>query len=133
MSKLQQDPKLQYISFIKNACKIVLTEKQREVKNFIDPINVQIFGSMPRNFFKSRQHLGDKWFNDFIDNKLFLFEKLILSGVTENIFPILSTSIAYSVYSFSPDKYYIQENTSESDIIFSILNKFITLTSEIKI
>lgn len=133
MSKLQQDIKLQYISFVKNACKIILTKKQKEINRFIEPINVQIFGSMPRNILKSRQQLGDKWYNDFIDNKLLLFEKLVLSGIIDDIFPLISMSIAYSVYFYSPEKYYISEVSSENDIIFSILEKFITLTSEINL
>lgn len=124
-SRLYQDPRLRYINFIKNACKIILTQKRKEIDGFIDPINVKIFGTMPRNFLKSRQAIGDKWFNDFIDNKLLLLEKLILAGVVEDAFPALTTSIAYSIYSFSPGKYYIPNNISENDAVYMILEKFI--------
>lgn len=56
-SRLHQDPRLQYINFIKSACKIILTQEKKEINGFIDPINVRIYGDMPRNFLKSRK----KW------------------------------------------------------------------------
>jgi len=129
-SRLYQDNRKSYITFIKSACKIILTTKQNNYNGIVDPINVKISGTMPRNFLKSRQFLGDKWFNDFIDCKLFLLERLILFGVCEDLFPMLATSIAYSIFSFSPDRYFFINNNKENEAIYLILQDFIKNTSQ---
>lgn len=124
-SRLYADSRLRYVNFIKSACKIILTQNPKKIYSFVDPINVRIMGSMPWNFLKSRQEIGDKWFNDFVEAKLLLFEKLIMFGVGEDVFPTLATSFAYSIYSFSPEKFYIPININENDAVYMILEKFI--------
>lgn len=124
-SRLQPNPKLQFITFVKIACKILLTRKYEKTYSLIDHVNVRIDGIMPRNVLKSRQDLGNKWFTDFVENKLFLFERLVLLRFQEDLFSILSTSFAYSIYSFNPDSYRFPEDISENDMIYLILQKFV--------
>lgn len=127
ISRTKDDPVEKYISFVETACKILLSINSYGYKPYNDSTKFGIAGSMPRDFLKSRQEDGNKWFNDFVTTKLKLFRLICEMGVKQEPFPILTTSIAYSLYHFTPKRYNISNGLNESDAIYVVMAKFLNL------
>lgn len=130
LSKLQNNPTERYIVFIENACKIMLSKPN--VGLFLDPINIKIEGSMPRNFFKSRQEIGNLWFQTFIEDKLIIFKRVCRCYKIEEAFPILVMSIAYSLYTFTPQRYHISYCEDEDTALHKVIKIFFEKINQYK-
>lgn len=124
LSKTKCSPIEQYISFIENSCKILLSSHKGYTKyeNFL---TVNIVGNMPRDFLSSRQEEGNKWYQDFIEHKFKVFEKICFMGLKERAFDLLLTSLAYSIYYFTPSRFYIPNEMDENNSIYIVLTTFI--------
>lgn len=133
LAQQESNPEYRFITFAELACKILLSNGGTP-GIFLDPIDVKINGTMPRNFFKSRQKIGDSWFNGFIDNKLAVlrFAYLNDSDSPEKAYSIFLKSIAYSLFSFTPNRYRIQYCKDEDEALHLILNNFIKTVELIK-
>ena len=124
LSKTKPSPIEQYISFIENACKILLSAHKGYSK-YENILTVSITGSMPHDFLVSRQEEGNKWYRDFIDSKFKMFEKICYIGLKDKAFQLLVTSLAYSIYYFTPSRFYIPNDINENDSIYIVLSTFI--------
>lgn len=124
ISRIKRTPIEQYISFIENCCKILLSAHKGYTK-YENYLIVSINGNMPRDFLSSRQEEGNKWYRDFIDNKFKIFERICNMGFKDKAFQLLLTSLAYSMYYFTPYRFYIPDEMDENDSIYLVLTTFI--------
>lgn len=131
LAQQETNPKYRFITFAETACKILLSYGGKP-GIFLDPIDVKISGTMPRNFFKSRQSIGDRWFNEFVDNKLTVLRLAYINISPEKAYSIFLKSIAYSLYNFTPYRYHIQFCKDENEALHRILNIFIKTVENIK-
>lgn len=125
LSKLEKDPTDRLITFLCNAIRIMLSPKDGGNQFCLDPINVGIFGSIPRNFLKSRQTIGDNWYRNFIEIKLDLLSQIVKVCGKSEIFRIMIYSVCYSLYHYSPERYNISNFQSEDTNLKIVLNKFL--------
>ena len=112
--------------FIEQACLILLSLGKTQASP-ISVINIRLEGKLPNRFFPSKlEKKGDEWFRLFVEYKLKGLTHVYKYCGAENAYPFIAESIAYSLYSFNPNKYYIQSCNTENDAVFEILNQFLT-------
>lgn len=124
-SRLHPIPQERIIVFIENACKILLSinKKGTGAQNII---NVRIDGKMPFRLLSTNlQNKGDEWFENFVNIKLITLRKAYNCLGREKIYPFFLTSIASSLYSFSPSRYNISRCNDENEMLHLILDTFI--------
>jgi len=130
ISRTKGSPMEKYISFVETACKILLSINSNGYKPYNDCTKFGIVGSMPRDFLKSRQEDGNRWFKDFVKTKFELFRIICEMGVKQDPFQILTTSIAYSLCHFTPMRYSISNGLNENDAVYVVMAKFLNLMTK---
>lgn len=123
-SQLHPNPQERIIVYIETACKILLSinKKGTGLQNLI---NVRIDGKMPfRLLSPNLQNKGDEWFQNFVNIKLATLRKAYNCIGTEKIYPFFLTSIASSLYLFSPSRYNISRCNDENEMLHLILKTF---------
>ena len=107
LGQAESNPTDKFITFMVNAIKILLSPKDGNQGGiyFRDPVNVGIVGSMPRDFFKSRQDIGNTWYREFVNQKMELLSYICRFVDKTDVFPIILMSVAYSLYAFTPIRY----------------------------
>jgi hypothetical protein len=131
LSQQEASPQNRFITFIELACKILLSNGGKKGM-FLDPIDIKIDGNMPRDLFKSRQNIGNEWFNKFVENKLSVLKMAYNKSSPETAYAIVLKSIAYSLYNFTPYRYHIRYCKDEDEALHLILKVFINNIQRIK-
>lgn len=127
LGQVESNPTDMFITFMVNAIKILLSPKDGKDGGiyFRDPVNVGIVGTMPRDFFKSRQEIGNVWYKEFVNQKMELLSYVCRYVDKTDVFQIILMSIAYSLYAYTPQRYKVSEDCSENENLHNILNQFI--------
>lgn len=123
-SRLHPNSHERIIVYVETACKILLSidKKGTSPQNLI---NVKIDGKMPfRLLSPNLQNKGDEWFQNFVNIKLITLRKAYNCIGSEKIYPFFLTSIASSLYFFSPSIYNISQCNDENEMLHLILNTF---------
>lgn len=132
LGNMETNPKEKFITFTTTATKILLSPKDGGSQFYCNPINVAIVGSMPRHFLKSRQEIGNMWYRKFVDIKLDLMARAYRIMNTNDTFSVILTSIAYSLYNYTPSRYLISNNNTEDENLHIVLRRFLEHINTIK-
>ena len=124
LGRIETNPTEKLITFFTTAVRVLLSPKDGGNRFFRNPINVGIVGSMPRQLFKSRQSIGNMWYETFVNIKLDLMARICRVMDVEEVFPIMLTSVAYSLYYYTPSRYPISNKYTEKENVSIILQKF---------
>lgn len=132
LGSMETNSKEKFITFTTIATKILLSPQDGGNQFFCNPINVAIVGSMPRHFLKSRQEIGNMWYGKFVDIKLDLMARAYRIMNIKNMFSVMLTSIAYSLYHYTPSRYLISNNSTENENLHIVLRHFFEHINTIK-
>lgn len=132
LGNMETNPIEKFITFTTTATKILLSPQDGGNHFFCNPINVAIVGSMPRHFLKSRQEIGNIWYGKFVDIKLDLMARAYRIMNIENVFSVMLTSIAYSLYHYTSSRYSISNNKTEDENLHIVLKCFLEHINTIK-
>lgn len=132
LGRLEKNPTEKFIKFTTTAIKILLSPKDGGNQYFCNPINVAIVGSMPRLFFRSRQDIGNIWYEKFVNIKLDLMARSCRIFSIEKVFAIMLTSIAYSLYHYTSSRYPISNYKTEDENLHIIIREFLEHINTIK-
>lgn len=83
-------------------------------------------GEMPQKFMSFRNQTAQEWFNHFVTMKIYPLATIYTKMGVDEAKAHLFSSIAYQLYHSNPDKYHVNLHLSMNEVLYAIIDQFLT-------